>query len=77
MVMANGRARLRLGELWPAIADISSLLPFASVLAGKTRLRLDQPLVISMLASAALTAWLLLGGHAVLFGADPLALAAT
>lgn len=70
MVMTDRRARRRLGEHWPAIADGSS------VLAGRTRLRLDGQLVISILASAALTAWLLLGGHVVLFGADPLALAA-
>ena len=76
MVMTDRPARRRLGEHWLAIADSSSLLPFAAVLAGKSRLRLDGPLVIGVLASAALTAFLLLGGHAVLFGADPLALVA-
>jgi uncharacterized membrane protein len=76
MVMTDRRARRRLEEHWPATAGSSSFLPFAAALAGRTRLRLDRPLVIGLLASAALTAWLLLGGHVVLFGADPLALVA-
>lgn len=77
MIMADRRARRRLDAQWPTIADSSSLLPFAAVLTGKTRLRLDGPLVIGLLASAAVTAFLLLGGHVALFGADPLALAAS
>jgi uncharacterized membrane protein len=76
MVMTDRRARLRLGEHWPTIAGSSSFLPFAAALAGRTRLRLDGQFVIGVLVSAALTAWLLLGGHVVLFGADPLALVA-
>jgi uncharacterized membrane protein len=36
----------------------------------------DGSIIIGLLTSAALTAWLLLGGHTLLFGADPLALAA-
>jgi uncharacterized membrane protein len=76
MVITDRRTRRRLGSNWPAVADTSSILPFAAALAGRTRLRLDGPLVIGVLAAAALTAFLLLGGHAVLFGADPLALVA-
>ena len=75
MVITDRRARRRLGEDWPAIARRTSVLPLAAALAGRTRLRLDWPLAAAMIASAAITAWLLLGGHAALFGADPLALA--
>jgi uncharacterized membrane protein len=48
------------------------LAPFAAVLSGRNRLRVDGPLLLSTLAAAAVTGWLLLGGHALLFGADPL-----
>lgn len=75
MFITDRRARRRLGTHWPAIAKRSSLLPFAAILAGRTRPRLDGSIVVGLLTSAALTAWLLLGGHTLLFGADPLALA--
>lgn len=75
MVMGDRRSRRALGENWPKIARITSVIPFAAVLAGRTRLRLDAPLLSSMLLAAALTAGLLLGGHAALFGADPLVMA--
>jgi uncharacterized membrane protein len=75
MIITDRRARRRLGEAWPTIAGHTSVVPLAAVLAGRTRLRLDWPLVAAVMASAAITAWLLLGGHAALFGADPLALA--
>lgn len=74
MVITDRRARRRLGADWAPIADATSVLPFAALLTGRTRLRLDGALLASLLISAVLTAWLLLGGHAVLFGADPLAL---
>lgn len=76
MVMGDRRARRALGEDWPAIARTTSLFPFAAILAGRTRMRLDAPLLISVLVAAILTVWLLLGGHAALFGADPLTMAA-
>lgn len=75
MLITDRRASRRLGADWPAIAASTSVLPFAAAIAGRTRLRLDWPLAIAVLASAAITAWLLLGGHAFLFGADPMALA--
>jgi uncharacterized membrane protein len=71
MVITDRRNRRRLGDDWPTS---TSVLPFAAALAGRTRLRLDWPLVGAVVASAAITAWLLMGGHAVLFGVDPLAL---
>ena len=75
MVITDRRARRRLGTHWADIARTTSALPFAAVLAGRTQPRFDAALAIAILTSAALTAWLLLGGHAALFGADPLTMA--
>ena len=76
MVITDRRARRRLGPQWPAIAAETSILPFGAILAGRTSLRLDRNVAIAVFISALLTAWLLLGGHAVLFGADPLTMVA-
>lgn len=75
MVITDRRSRRRLGAQWAEIARTTSVLPLAAVLAGRTKLRFDGTLGMVILISAALTAWLLLGGHEVLFGADPLAMA--
>ena len=75
MVITDRRSRRRMGEQWADIARTTSILPFRAILAGRAQLRVDRPLLVAILVSALLTAWLLLGGHAALFGADPLALA--
>ena len=75
MLITDRRSRRRLGTQWVEVDRTTSVLPFAAALAGRTRLRFDRPLALAILISAALTAWLLLGGHAVLFGADPLTMA--
>ncbi|GLQ56602.1 NnrU family protein [Devosia nitrariae] len=75
MVMAERRARRRLGAEWHVISSTTSVMPFAAATFGRTRLRIDRTTLASLAAAAALTAWLLTGGHAALFGADPLALA--
>ena len=75
MLITDRRSRRRLGAQWAKIDRTTSVLPFAAALAGRTRLRFDRPLALAILVSAALTAWLLLGGHEVLFGADPLTMA--
>lgn len=71
-VLLDRRARKRLGARFEQMARASSLVPFAAVLSGRNRLRIDAPLLLSALAAAAMTGWLLSGGHALLFGADPL-----
>lgn len=75
MLTADRRAHRRLGDDWGPIAATTSVVPFAAVLAGRTRLRWDWPLTAALLLSVALTATLLLGVHAALFSVDPLALA--
>ena len=75
MLITDRRSRRRLGAQWAEIDRTTSVLPFAAVLAGRAKLRFDGALALAILISAALTAWLLLGGHEVLFGADPLTMA--
>ena len=74
LIMAEARARKRLGAAWPSIALMSSVLPLAALVRGRTRLRIDMPLLAALLMTIALTAWLLADGHALLFGPDPLAM---
>lgn len=75
MAMTDRRTRRRMGEDWPKFARASSILPFGAVLAGRAQLRFDWPLAGAILAGIGLSGWLLLGGHAALFGVDPLAMA--
>lgn len=72
MIVTDRRAHRRLGRQWTVIAERTSVLPFAAVLMARTPLRLDRPLVASFLITTLFTAGMLLGGHAALFGADPL-----
>jgi uncharacterized membrane protein len=77
ILMAERRGRGRLGVAWSDMAATTSILPFAAILSGRARLRFDGPMLGALLAAALATIWLLWGGHAALFGADPLALAAS
>lgn len=74
--LGDRRAQRALGADWPHLAAGTSILPFAAILAGRARLRADAPMGVALVVSAALTVWLLWGGHAQVFGADPLAAAA-
>lgn len=73
--MLEKRARRRLGEEWSREVATTSILPFTAVLSGRTRIRGDWPLALAAVSTAALTLWLLAGGHAALFYADPLLMA--
>lgn len=70
--MVERRTRRRLGEAWQAEASGTSILPFSAALSGHTRLAIDAPMVLATIATAILSWWLLSGGHAALFNADPL-----
>ncbi|MEJ1936993.1 NnrU family protein [Nostoc sp. NIES-2111] len=73
-VLVDRKARRRLGEeRWRALAAGSSTLPFAAMLAGQARCGRWKALALSAALAAALYAWFLLGGHALLIGPDPLA----
>jgi uncharacterized membrane protein len=74
MPIVDRRARRRLGEQrWSELAAATSLVPFAALLAGRTRMRFSWPLLLSTAAALAAYAWLLLQGHELLIGVDPLA----
>jgi uncharacterized membrane protein len=72
--MIEKRAKRRLGSRWESLAAPTSILPFGAFLAGR-RPAFDVPLVASILLTGILVGWLLFGGgHALLFGADPVAI---
>lgn len=75
MFITDRRTRRRLGPLWVPIAHRTSVLPFAAMMTGRARPTVDAPMLIGIGVSAIITAWLLMGGHAAIFGADPLAMA--
>jgi uncharacterized membrane protein len=76
MWLVERRHRRTLGADWIPIQSSSSILPFAAIVQGRARLRLDREMGIALVLSVLVTIWLLSGGHAALFGADPLAMAA-
>lgn len=73
MAMTEKRARKRLGNAWSAAAAKNATIPFAAILSGKTRLAVDGPMLLAAVLTGLTVWWLLAGGHAVLFGADPMA----
>lgn len=76
MWIVERRQRRTLGVDWIQIQSSSSILPFAAIAQGRARLRFDREMGIALVLSVLITIWLLSGGHAALFGADPLAMAA-
>lgn len=74
MAVVDRRARRRLGaQRWGELAAATSLVPFAALLAGRTRIGVSWPVLSSTAAALAAYAWLLLQGHELLIGVDPLA----
>ena len=72
--VVDRRARRRLGEeRWRMLAVATSIVPFAAILAGRTRARVSAQLLFSITAALAVYLWFLLQGHQVLIGPDPLA----
>lgn len=72
ILVAEKRARRRMGDTWSSIARSTSMFPLIALLSGRTELRLDRYMVASFMLTLLVTIWLLGGGHAALFGADPL-----
>ncbi len=77
ILMAERRGRRRLGEAWSGLAATTSVLPLAAIASGRARFRVDIPMLAAVLVATLVSVALLWGGHASLFGADPLALAAS
>nr|WP_210319153.1 NnrU family protein [Devosia faecipullorum] len=74
MVMAERRARRNADTDLDRARENTSILPFVAIAQRRARFTLDMPMLVALILSALLTAWMLLGGHAALFGADPLAM---
>jgi len=68
------RARRRLGDRWSAFSQGTGIVPFAALRSGHG-LTVDPAMILAFAITVALAYWLLLGGgHAMLFGADPIAI---
>jgi uncharacterized membrane protein len=75
MIIVERRKRSVLGdEQWRKLAGSTSFVPFAALLAGRARWPRDGRMLIGAAVGAAVAAFLLLGGHVLLFNRDPLAL---
>lgn len=72
MAMMEQRSRKKHGDALTEMAADTSIVPFAAILQGRARLRFDMPMLLAVVGTAVLAAWLLAGGHAWLFGGDPL-----
>lgn len=73
ILMIEKRKRRTMGEAWPARIAATSIMPFLAIAQGRTRLRADTGMAAALLLTVLAVAWLVFGGHAWLFGADPLA----
>jgi uncharacterized membrane protein len=72
--VADRRAHRRLGdEQWHQLANRTSLVPFVALIAGRARMLVSGPLLLSTAAALAAYLWFLLDGHERLIGLDPLA----
>lgn len=71
ILVAEKRARRRMGDTWSSIARSTSMFPLIALLSGRTELRLDRYMVAAFMLTLLVTIWLLGGGHAALFGTDP------
>jgi len=70
--MIENRAKRRLGERWQSLAANTSIVPLSGFLFARQQPVIDLPMSIAAAIATALTVWLLFGGgHALLFGADP------
>ncbi|MBB5577586.1 MULTISPECIES: NnrU family protein [Rhizobium] len=73
IAITEKRARRRLGDRWKTLSKGTSIVPLAAFFSGR-RPTCDLPMLLAALITVALGAWLLFaGGHALLFGADPIA----
>ena len=71
ILVVEKRARRRMGDKWSSIARSTSVFPFIALFSGRAELRLDRPLLAAFALTLLTTTWLLTGGHAALFGVDP------
>lgn len=73
LAIAEQRAKRRLGrERWTALSRKTSVIPFAAMLSGRTRLNADAPTVVAVMIAVSIYLALLSGLHRWLVGVDPL-----
>jgi uncharacterized membrane protein len=73
LFMLEKRARRKFGAAWLEATSASSVVPFKALIEGRAKPTFDLSMAVAALSTALLVGWLLvLGGHALLFGADPL-----
>lgn len=73
LFVLDRRSKRRQGLDWQLVETHTSIIPFSALFAGRARPRVDAPMLAAFVIVCATTAWLLSGGHALMFGADPLA----
>ncbi|WP_159952307.1 NnrU family protein [Rhizobium sp. 18065] len=73
LFILDRRARRRPDLDWHLVQAQTSIIPLAALIEGRTMLRLDGPMLTAFVLTCGATIWLLTGGHALLFGADPIA----
>lgn len=72
ILVAEKRARRRMGDRWSSIEGSTSVFPLIALFSGRAKLRLDRYMVAAFMLTLLVAIWLLAGGHAALFGADPI-----
>lgn len=70
----DSRMRHRLGNSrWAQLSQATSIVPFAALIRGHTKIMSWRPLILAAAAAAVFYAWFILQGHRLLVGVDPLA----
>jgi uncharacterized membrane protein len=72
ILVTEKRARRRMGNRWSPIETSTSIIPLIALFSGRAKLRLDGHLIAALAVTLLVTLWLLAGGHAAMFGADPI-----
>ncbi len=73
VLLLDRKARRRLGgERWQSLAAPTSNVPFAALAAGRIRMNWTGRLVAECAIALLAYAWMLVQGHALLIGPDPL-----
>ncbi len=71
--LLDRRARRRLGnEKWIEMSRSTSVVPFAAILTGKGKIRVDAAFMLQTGAAIGVYFWFLFQGHKILIGPSPL-----
>ncbi|MBU1312864.1 NnrU family protein [Pseudorhizobium marinum] len=72
MMLIEKRSRKRFAAEWRQRTQATSFIPCAALVTGRARFGFDAAMTLALAVDAIAMIWLLSGGHAALFGADPL-----